>query len=106
MRLRGIGVSTVCPGIVNTGLVHNMRIRHTNQDAQELRSSLEDRYAHRNYGPEKVAKAILKAIRRNQGLVMVTPESRLMYRIERYCPLLSRYIARRAASRMLQAKGL
>jgi NAD(P)-dependent dehydrogenase (short-subunit alcohol dehydrogenase family) len=101
LRAHGIGVSTVCPGIVNTGLVHNMRIRHTGHDAQDLRSSLEGQYAARNYGPDKVATAIVNAIRRNRDLVLVTPESRLMYQVERFCPPLSRFIARRAAKRML-----
>ncbi len=99
LRPHGVGVSTVCPGMVNTGIVNSMRIRHT-EKAEDLREQLVASYNHRHYGPEKVASAIVRGIRRNRDLVLITPEARIMYRIERYCPPLSRFIARRAAKSM------
>jgi NADP-dependent 3-hydroxy acid dehydrogenase YdfG len=101
--LRGtrIGVSTLCPGVIKTNLVQATRFRNTkNEDAQ--RSHLEETYRRRAYGPEKVARAIVDAIKRNRGLVLVSPESKIMYQIHRLCPPLSRIIARRAARRMFQ----
>ena len=99
IRAYGIGVSTLCPGMINTGLVDRMRIRSSGR-AEDLRGRLQNTYQHRNYGPEKVATAIVKAVRKNREVVLVSPESKLMYRLERWCPRLSRYIARVSAKRM------
>jgi len=97
LRPHNIRVSTVCPGIVATGLVQTMRIRTAGADEPGLRAALERKYARRGFGPERVARAILKAIHTGKGLVLVSPEARIMYHIERFAPRLSRFIARRAA---------
>ena len=99
LRPYGVRVSTVCPGMINTGLVNRMRIRHT-ACPEESRGQLADAYQHRNYGPEKVAHAIVDAVYKKRKMVLVSPESRIMYRLERWCPALSRAIARSAAKRM------
>ena len=104
LRGAGIGVSTVCPGVINTGIIRNMRIRSAAGEAQGLRHELEQAYARRNYGPEKVADAVVQAIRRNRKLVLVSPEAQLMYRLERWCPRLSRLIARAAAKRLFRVR--
>lgn len=99
LRPHGIGVSTVCPGIIRTNMVGNMRIRNGG-DGEGIRSRLSVMYRRRNYGPEKVAEAIVRAVRGNRGVVLVAPESRLMYHVERFFPWLSRRIAAIAARRM------
>lgn len=99
LRDHGIGVSTVCPGVIRTGLVKNMRIRN-NSDPRAVRSHLEQAYQRRNYGPEKVADAVVSAVKRKRKVVLVTPEARVMYYVERFCPALSRIIARVSARRM------
>ena len=99
LRKHGIGVSTVCPGVVRTNLLKTMRLRNEGE-APAIQERLEETYRHRDYGPEHVARAIVKAIRRNRKIVMVSPEARIMYQIERFCPPLSRLIARNAAKRM------
>lgn len=103
--LRGtrVGVSTVCPGMINTGLVRNMRIRGAGGAEIEMRAALQQTYTSRSYGPERVAAAIVKGIAKNRGMVLVSPEARIMYYLERYCPALSRHIARGAARRMFRA---
>ena len=98
LRPHNIQVSTVCPGIVATGIVHTMRIRTAGADDADLRAALERKYARRGFGPDRVARAILKAIRTGKGLVLVSPEARIMYHLERFAPRLSRFIARRAAA--------
>ncbi len=103
LRAHRIRVSTVCPGMVNTGLVREMRIKTRGTADAELRGALEHKYARRGYGPERVAKAIIDAIRSGKRLVLVTPESRIMYQIERFAPWLSRRIARRAAAGLFQS---
>ena len=100
LRPYGIGVSAICPGMVRTGIVRNMRIRTAPGEEDSVRSALERSYRQRDYGPENVARAVVRAIRRNRGLVLVSPESRIMHQLERFLPRLSRWIARRAAARM------
>jgi NAD(P)-dependent dehydrogenase (short-subunit alcohol dehydrogenase family) len=97
LRAYRIGVSTVCPGIVHTRLIDNMRFRG---GSEEKRRRLAAFYERRSYGPERVARAILTAIRRNRKLVLVSPEARIMYHMQRFCPPLSCAIARAAAKRM------
>ncbi|MBN1342339.1 MAG: SDR family NAD(P)-dependent oxidoreductase [Phycisphaerae bacterium] len=99
LRPHGVDVSTVCPGIIQTGLIRRMRIRNQ-RDGEALRRHLDRTYRRRSYTPDRVARAIVKAIRRRKKVVLVTPESRLMYRVERLCPPLSRWIARIAAKRL------
>jgi len=99
LRGTGIGVSTICPGMIKTNLLESTRFRNTDDEAA-LRSHIEATYTRRNYGPEKVARAIVKAVKRNQRLVLVSPESKIMYHMDRLCPPLSRWIARTAARRM------
>ncbi len=100
LRGAGIGVSTVCPGIVRTGIIDNMRDR-IGGNADGVRARLSGYYKRRDYEPEKVARAILKTIRRSRGrVVLVSPEARAMYYVERLFPTLSRLIARSAAARM------
>lgn len=101
LRSTGIRVSTVCPGMIITPLVRNMRIRNAPGNKEAVRNAIEKRYARRNYSPDRVARAVVRAIRKEKGLVLVSPEARIMYHIERYCPRLSRFIARRAAARLL-----
>jgi len=106
LRGSGVGVSTVCPGIIKTGLVGTMRIRGAGKDEERVRSELQQFYAKRNYGPDRVAKAIVKGIVRNKPLVLVSPEAKLMYALERYCPRLSRRIARSTARKMFKQQRL
>jgi len=103
LRSTGIRVTTVCPGMIHTPLVRNMRIRNAPGDEEAVRNAIEDRYVRRNYSPDRVARAVVQAIRKEKGLVLVSPEAQIMYHIERYCPRLSRFIARRAAARLFSA---
>ena len=100
LRAHNISVSTVCPGMINTGIVRNMRIRNAPGREDAVRAALQNAYTRRNYGPEPVAAAIVGAVKRNKKLVLVSPEARIMYFLERFFPALSRVIARRAAKRM------
>ncbi len=105
LRPHRIRVSTVCPGIVNTGLVQTMRIRTTGADTPGMREAIARKYARRGFGPERVARAMVHAIENGKRLVLVSPESRLMYQVERFAPWLSRFIARRAAANLFLTHG-
>lgn len=94
LRGTGIGVTTVCPGIIQTAITHEARYRNA-ADPVAFRDKVDAIYARRNYPPERVATAIAKAIRHNRGTLPVSPESWAMYYLHRLCPALSKAIARK-----------
>ncbi|MFF3221700.1 SDR family oxidoreductase [Nocardia suismassiliense] len=94
----GIGVSTICPGIVHTDIVRNTRMSGVSAEEEQRRQQLYDRlYRLRGYGPEKVAEQILRAVRKNKDVVPVTPEARLQYVVGRLAPGVVRFAAARGS---------
>ena len=93
----GIGLTTVCPGVVNTNIVsatdmHPPPGRQT--AAAGRRARLEKMFAMRDYPPEKVAAAILSAVAGNKAVRPVTPEAYLLYGTSRLLPQALRSTAR------------
>jgi NAD(P)-dependent dehydrogenase (short-subunit alcohol dehydrogenase family) len=82
---QGIGVSVICPGIITTGIVAATRLPG-HADPEQARQTIAGLYQRRNYPPERVATAILKAVRRNRFLVPVTPEAWLLLALTRWAP--------------------
>ncbi|MYZ35358.1 MULTISPECIES: SDR family oxidoreductase [unclassified Streptomyces] len=92
---QGIGVSAICPGFVNTGITSTARFTGVSTEEQERRRRKAARlYGLRNYPPEKVADAVLRAVVRNQAVVPVTPEARGARLLSRIAPGALRAIAR------------
>jgi NAD(P)-dependent dehydrogenase (short-subunit alcohol dehydrogenase family) len=91
----GIGVSTICPGIIRTGIIEASILESTTENVEDRRREIDALYARRNYPPEKVAAAVLSAIRRNRAVVPVTLEARATYHVKRWLPGLARWLARR-----------
>lgn len=91
----GIGVSAICPGIVNTPITTSTRYVGLSEAEQKERArNIAKQYARRNYPPSKVAEAIVKAVRQRTPVVPVTPEAiggRLMSRLS---PAAMRRLAR------------
>jgi NAD(P)-dependent dehydrogenase (short-subunit alcohol dehydrogenase family)/pimeloyl-ACP methyl ester carboxylesterase len=74
---KGIGVSAICPGIVNTPITTSTHYVGISEDEEsDRRKRVSKQYARRNYPPSKVAQAIVKAVRTNAAVVPVTPEAR------------------------------
>ncbi|MEU4492868.1 SDR family oxidoreductase [Streptomyces sp. NPDC023998] len=92
---QGIGVSAICPGIVNTNIAASARFAGVDEAEEKRRRKKSARlYRLRNYPPEKVADAILRAVVRNQAVVPVTPEARGARFMSRFMPGSLRAIAR------------
>lgn len=91
----GIGVSTICPGIVDTNIVKTTEFAGTTA-AEQLRNQTkaDNFYRRRNFTPDRVASAIVKAVRTNKAIVPVTPEAKLGYRLSRFYPSSMRVGAR------------
>lgn len=96
----GIGLTTVCPGVIRTNITDTARYRNTD-NPEAMRRMVNAAYAKRNYGPERVAAAIVKGIRKNKGILPVSPESWLMYYLNRLCVPASRAMARLTAKSLM-----
>ncbi|MCX4665858.1 SDR family oxidoreductase [Streptomyces sp. NBC_01381] len=92
---QGIGVSAICPGFVNTNITATSRFVGVDTDEEKRRQKKTSRlYGLRNYPPEKVADAVLRAVVKNQAVVPVTPEARGAHFMSRFTPKALRAIAR------------
>lgn len=90
-----IGVTAICPGIVNTNITSATRFAGVSDAEQERRRAKSSRlYGLRNYPPEKVADAIVRAVMRNSAVVPVTPEARGARLLGRLSPKALRGLAR------------
>ncbi|MFC8914372.1 SDR family oxidoreductase [Streptomyces sp. NPDC057116] len=92
---RDIGVTAVCPGIVNTNITATARFAGVSEEEEKRRQKKTARlYGLRNYPPEKVADAILRAVVRNEAVVPVTPEAHGARLLSRLAPGALRALAR------------
>ncbi|MEV5793372.1 SDR family oxidoreductase [Streptomyces sp. NPDC052192] len=92
---QGVGVSAICPGLVNTNITATTRFAGVDATEEKRRQKRSTRlYGLRNYPPEKVADAILRAVVRNEAVVPVTPEARGAHLLHRFAPRALRAIAR------------
>jgi NAD(P)-dependent dehydrogenase (short-subunit alcohol dehydrogenase family) len=80
---RGVGVSAVCPGVINTGIIDTTRFLGE-------QSSRRDRHVkmfRRSHPPELVAREAVRAIRENRTVVFPGFEARLGWWAHRLAPL-------------------
>lgn len=83
----GIGVSTICPGLVHTNILKTTEFAGATPE-QQLRSQTkaDNFYRRRNFTPDRVASAIVKAVRSNKPVVPVTVEAKLGRAMSRMSP--------------------
>jgi NAD(P)-dependent dehydrogenase (short-subunit alcohol dehydrogenase family)/pimeloyl-ACP methyl ester carboxylesterase len=92
----GIGVTAVCPGFVHTNITATTRFVGLDAaDEGRKQQATTALYAKRNYPPEKVAEAIVRAAERNPAIAPVTPEAHAGLLASRLAPGLLRAIARK-----------
>jgi NAD(P)-dependent dehydrogenase (short-subunit alcohol dehydrogenase family) len=102
LRPHGIGVTAVCPGIIATSIVETGRMRGELGDP-EIRERVLQLYRQAKSGPDLVAAAILKAVRKNRGVVPVSKEAWISYYVKRLFP---RFAPRFQARAMERRVGL
>ena len=93
----GIGLTTVCPGTIDTNIVHTTRFDtpgRSDETIESRREQLKKGFRRRNYGPDKAAKAIVSAVKKNKPIRPVTPEAYLLYGTSRVLPQAMRNAAR------------
>lgn len=88
VKPHNIGVTVVCPGLIRTHIVATSRIRFRESDPfnQEQMAGFMEK---RGIPPEKVAKAVLRGIRRDIPIVTVGVHARLAWFMERLSVCLS-----------------
>ncbi|MFE1012476.1 SDR family oxidoreductase [Streptomyces sp. NPDC058794] len=92
---QGIGVTAICPGLVNTGITSTAHFAGVDADEEKRRQRRAARlYGLRNYPPEKVADAVLEAVAHDRAVVPVTPEARGAHLMSRAFPGVLRRLAR------------
>ncbi|KWX66595.1 SDR family oxidoreductase [Mycobacterium sp. NAZ190054] len=93
----GIGVTTICPGIIGTNIVNTTRFslpEERSYDADTIRRRVRRGFAVRRVGPDKVAKAIVAAVKKNKPVRPVTTEAYLVYGVSHAFPQVMRSTAR------------
>jgi len=93
----GIGLTTVCPGVIDTDIVHTTRFdapAGKEGQVEARRAQLEKVFAARRYGPDKVAKAIVTAVKKNKPIRPVAPEAYFVYGVAHLLPQVMRSAAR------------
>jgi len=97
LRPHAIGVTAICPGVINTPITTSSRARGASADP-DRRERIAAMYRRRNYGPDRVARNILKAVRRERTVAPVSPEAWFGYLLKRLSPRLAGWTTRRASS--------
>jgi NAD(P)-dependent dehydrogenase (short-subunit alcohol dehydrogenase family) len=82
LRRYRIGVTLVCPGAVDTGLVRTIQIVGVDTTTPEV-TKLRARFQKHALPPDKVAAQILKGVRRNRYLVLTSFDIWLLYWTQR-----------------------
>jgi short-subunit dehydrogenase/pimeloyl-ACP methyl ester carboxylesterase len=91
----GIAVTAVCPGFVNTDIAKSTVYAGMSEDEQErARDKADVAYRRRNYSPEAVAEAIVKAVKTGPAVLPIAAESKIGYAMRRISPGAIRLLAR------------
>ena len=80
----GVGVTAVCPGVINTPIIG--RARFLGDDVAEEQRKAEKLFG-KGHAPEKVADAIIGAIEGNRPVALAGWEAKLGWAARRFAPL-------------------
>ncbi len=92
---KGIGVTAICPGVIGqTNILSHAERAETSSNLDGLLEVSGGMAANYPIGPDRVAKAVLRAERFNPAVLPVNPEAWLVYLLHRLSPGLIRTAAR------------
>ncbi|HEU5155967.1 MAG TPA: SDR family oxidoreductase [Streptosporangiaceae bacterium] len=87
----GIGVSAICPGVINTPITtHSRYVGISAEEAERMRERAKRMFARRDYPPEKVATAIMRAVLDDRPVVPVAAEAHIGRAVSRISPAAGR----------------
>jgi NAD(P)-dependent dehydrogenase (short-subunit alcohol dehydrogenase family) len=95
---RGIGVTAICPGLINTPIVRSASVYGASAMPENREEAIQ-LFERRDYGPDRVARGILKAIQRNRAVAPISAEAWAGYWIKRLFPWLVAALGRFSARR-------
>ncbi|WP_459709757.1 SDR family oxidoreductase [Actinophytocola sp. KF-1] len=97
----GIGVSAICPGFVHTNITSSARFAGLSAEEERARQAhATELYRRRGFGPEKVAAAVVAAVRDNKTVVPVTAEAKVGAVANRLSPAATRAVLAALGRRM------
>lgn len=99
LQPHSIGVTAICPGIINTPITRNARLVGE-MDKPERRKEMVEGYQRRGYTPERVARNILRAVEKNRLVAPISPEAWGLYYMKRFAPWLLRRLGLMLAKRI------
>ena len=85
-----VGVSVVCPGVINTPILHNTRLRGSVVNEKDLLA----RAFRMSHSPDAVAKAVARCSTKNHAMASVGFETQFGYHALRLLPALNGLVAR------------
>jgi NAD(P)-dependent dehydrogenase (short-subunit alcohol dehydrogenase family) len=92
---RGVGVTAICPSLIRTNIaanaIHAAVSAEESARRNEITGSAQTLWP---IGPDKVARAITRAVRRNIAILPVNPDAWLSWGLYRLSPALARTVAR------------
>lgn len=83
-RQHGVGVSVVCPGVINTPIIRHTRLRGAASDPEAALKA--QKVFSMGHPPEAVSAAVLSAIARNRSVVPVGAEAWGAWLLHRFAP--------------------
>jgi NAD(P)-dependent dehydrogenase (short-subunit alcohol dehydrogenase family) len=90
---KGLRVSAVCPGVIDTGIIATTRFSGR-RDPEQARARTAETFKKRGYPPALVAEAIVRAIHEDSAVVPVSPEAWAMHYATRFAPTAIPLLAR------------
>ena len=104
LRPEGISVTAVCPGIIDTPITRNARLVGE-MDKPEARAEMVSGYQRRGYGPDRVARNIVRAMQKDRLVAPISPEAWALYYLKRLAPGSVRWISRKLTARAANARS-
>jgi short-subunit dehydrogenase len=93
----GIGVTAVCPGGVKTPIFENMKVKGFRKEATVPHDFVVGSL-------ERAAKKIVRAVKKNQAVLVFTAFATATYGIKRFSPALTRQLNRAFLKHLLKDK--
>ncbi|MFE9245308.1 SDR family oxidoreductase [Nocardiopsis sp. NPDC006938] len=90
---RGVSVTAVCPGLIDTGIISNARLSGMGE-VSNAKDRLNRLYRLRGYTPERAARRIADAVESDPEIVPVTAEAHIGLALSRLSPAAVRAYAR------------
>lgn len=92
-----IGVTAICPGVIDTEIVRSART-FGEAATEEVREQGLQFFKKRGYTPERVALKIMKAVQKGRVVAPVSPEAWLGYYVQRIAPWFPRWVGRKISA--------